>query len=147
MDEYFGEDANQILDKKSVWKSISTDICEIAAVAVFLVILAVLISTALTKVPSQQREIYENYGRTLEVTDVTLLAGGKADTWTAQCVSSNDKNLSIVLEPIYPGIKAPEKGMTISYQLAEYVPRPDEGETPEAFVSDWNEMPEQQEQQ
>lgn len=147
MDEYFGEDANSALDKKAVWKSLSTDICEIAAVAVFLVIFAVLISTAITKVPSQQREIYEDYGRTLEVTDVTLLAGGKSDTWTAQCVSTEDKRRTIVLEPIYPGIKAPDEGMTISYQLADYVPKPDEGETPEIFVSDWNEMPEQQEQE
>lgn len=146
MDECSGKDSNSAANKKAIWKSMSVDICKIAAVAVCYTIFIVFIITALTKVPSQLRETYEDYGRTLEVADVTLLAGGKADTWTAQCVSSDDESLFIVLEPIYPGIKAPEEGMTISYQLADYVPRPDEGETPEVFISDWNEIAEKEEQ-
>ena len=86
--------------------------------------------------------IYKHYGTSLKVVDVTSFAGGSGDTWVAECASldaSPDEQL-LVLVPEDTRVKAPEEGMTISYEICWVRTGIEEGEQPEVEVDDWHEL-------
>ena len=121
---------------------LSCIITSVLAVLIFLLLVAYTFSYPSMVDDLYGGSIYEYYGTSLKVVDVTSFAGGRGDTWVAECASldaSPDKQ-PLVLVPEDARVKAPEEGMTISYNICWVRTGIDEGEQPEVEVDDWREL-------
>lgn len=114
----------------------------VLAVLIFLLLLVFMFSYPNMVDGLYGGSVYEHYGTSLKVVDVTSFAGGRGDTWVAKCSSldASPDEQPLVLVPEDTRVKAPEEGMTISYNICFVRTGIDEGEQPEVEVNDWREL-------
>lgn len=142
-------DDNSIITKES-WGTVCIGVfMRTILIVLFIIIMWVFLARTSVVASYTRRDIYERYGTSLMVTDVTSVAGGHGDSWTAQCSSlevPSDENQVLILKPVNVRIKAPEEGMRITYTISQldFVIEVEAGESPEVLISDWNELTEQQ---
>lgn len=140
------DNSNAIINE--TWGTVCIGVLKNTILVVLLIIMVFFLFTSPSYVLYSHQDIYDRYGTSLVVTDVTSVAGGKENQWVAQCSSSedvSDEERILILKPASTKIAAPEEGMTISYTInqSDLMVEVEEGEYPEVFVSDWNEQPKQ----